>query len=824
MRLSLPALAVVATSLALAPAAHAKDYAGTALNIIPSGQYGALPAPTGADEQARMYAGLTPLYDQVTDGDLTKFFKPEALGTAGSCPCRTESVPRKGVTIERDRFNVPHITATSRDNLTWATGWVLAQDRALLLSVGRYPARLAAIDAPNTSAFSLVTSVKPVAPSRQTERFIGRQTTVLKHTRKGRALLHDVDVYVKGINARLKADKSAEKPWTRVDVYAVNALVGQIFGQGGGDEARRSELLSALTKRVGTVQGRALFDDLSEHADASSPNTTDKRFPWLPVPKKATGNKVLDAGSFKPVTSGNDLARQSSASTAKYRRPAHMSNFLMVGRQKSSTGHPIMVAGPQIGYFYPGLTLEMDLKAPGIEARGATAPAFPGNILIGRGQDNAWTLTSAGSDNIDHFVETLCGGSSTRYRYKGRCRTMGRFDAGKVAGKELRYRTTVHGPVIGYATVGGKRVAVSRKRSTSGMDILFQIPFRDMTLGTVHSAKQFMKSFAQSPFTFNAGYVDDRDTAFYSAGLLPLRDKRVDPRLPTNGNGRFEWKGWLSAKRHAQAIGAPNGTLVNWNNRPAASWGAADDTWDYGAVHRVQMLNRGLAAHQTLEPANVVAAMNRAATTDLRAEEVWPAVKAVLDVSPPPSIRAKQMADLISGWRETGATWLDRTSTSTTSDPTKPDGKVDSPAAAIMQAVYPKVADAVLAPAVGPQMADLNALVGTPADPDSDFTGGRMGYVVKALQQVLGVKVKSPYKTQFCAGGDRLKCSEALWAAIDQAGNELAAAQGTEDPAAWTIDEPIITFAPLSAFKIPYTNRPSGIQQVLSFTGHRPAK
>src|SRR3954454_8715610 len=142
MPLSRTALAVVASSLALAPAAAAKDYAGTALNIIPSGQYGSAAAPPRADEQAQMYAGLTPRYDQVTDGDLTKYFKPEALGTAGSFPCRTESVPRKGVTIVRDRFNVPHITATSRDNLTWATGWVLAQDRALLLQVGRYPARL----------------------------------------------------------------------------------------------------------------------------------------------------------------------------------------------------------------------------------------------------------------------------------------------------------------------------------------------------------------------------------------------------------------------------------------------------------------------------------------------------------------------------------------------------------------------------------------------------------------------------------------------------------------------------------------------------------
>ena len=49
------------------------------------------------------------------------------------------------------------------------------------------------------------------------------------------------------------------------------------------------------------------------------------------------------------------------------------------------------MGGPQIGYTYPGLTLEADISYPGVQARGATAPGFAGNILIGRGQDYAWT-------------------------------------------------------------------------------------------------------------------------------------------------------------------------------------------------------------------------------------------------------------------------------------------------------------------------------------------------------------------------------------------------------------------------------------------------
>ena len=70
---------VAATALAAAAPAAAVDYAGTARNVIPSGQWGSFPQPPGADSQARMYDGLTPLFRNVTLADLTKYFKSEAL-------------------------------------------------------------------------------------------------------------------------------------------------------------------------------------------------------------------------------------------------------------------------------------------------------------------------------------------------------------------------------------------------------------------------------------------------------------------------------------------------------------------------------------------------------------------------------------------------------------------------------------------------------------------------------------------------------------------------------------------------------------------------
>jgi hypothetical protein len=75
------ALAAAVLAVSAAPAA-AKDYAATARNILPGGQYGAVPPPPGADTQALMYDALTPLFDHVTDADIQSDFKSEGFGVA----------------------------------------------------------------------------------------------------------------------------------------------------------------------------------------------------------------------------------------------------------------------------------------------------------------------------------------------------------------------------------------------------------------------------------------------------------------------------------------------------------------------------------------------------------------------------------------------------------------------------------------------------------------------------------------------------------------------------------------------------------------------
>ena len=289
-------LAACANALAKAP----KDPTIIARNILPSGQYGT-PNPNAAT-QANLYNALTPLFDQVTPNDLFTDFKSEKLGVDTDGPTTQEPVPFPGVTLLRDRFNVPHVYASTRDAGIQTAGWILAEDRGLLLEQARYNSRVAVIDVPGLSALDLTAGLQTFRPSAQTEAYTATETKALKRQGKeGKAVLRDIDTYTSGINAYLAATASPNAPWTRNDVYAVNALKGQFVGQGGGREAADSMFLSGLQQQLGKGRGFQAFNDLRQFKNPRNVTTVKGRFPYGHIPGKHPGSVVLDNGSFTPT-------------------------------------------------------------------------------------------------------------------------------------------------------------------------------------------------------------------------------------------------------------------------------------------------------------------------------------------------------------------------------------------------------------------------------------------------------------------------------------------------------------------------------------------
>ena len=141
-----------------------------------------------------------------------------------------------------------------------------------------------------------------------------------------------------------------------------------------------------------------------------------------------------------------------------------------------------------------------------------------------------------------------------------------------------------------------------------------------------------------------------------------------------------------------------------------------------------------------------------------------------------------------------------------------------------MDAIWDGAANAALCGALGSklcnQLADtLNKRFDQP--PAMNQYDGWFHYMDKDFRALLGQKVKAPFSRRYCAK-TAVACAALLWKAIETAGGKLAAKLGP-DPAAWREprSENLIPFTPLPLIDMDYTNRPSGIQQVISFNGHR---
>jgi acyl-homoserine lactone acylase PvdQ len=779
--------------------------------ILPPGNYGGLPVTDNSLDQLPLYDGLTPLRGDVTDDDIEELFLAADFRPVGETT--EEPTGRPGTTILYDSFGVPHITGETREDLAFGAGWVTARDRALLLDLGRGPARVAVADVPGIDAFSLVTSAQEFIPSAATEQLVTDQVELLRETYgdEGDEIIADAQAYVDGVNAYRAANGVVGEPFTVNDVVAVTAFIGSIFGAGGGGEAANALFLSELQAALGDELGRSVWEDYMPFDDPEAPTTIEERFDYGTFTGgDVTGSVVIDAGSLvsldpraNAATPQGIAASTTTSSSAVYGaaigpRTRTASNWLTIDPDVSVNATTLAVMGPQLGYYYPEIVQQIHLSGPGIEAQGAAVPGLAMYLLIGRTQDYAWSLTSAGQDVRDIYAEILCepDGSaptadSDHYEYEGECVPFETFDAGTLAGEPIVYPTSVHGPVVGYATSEGRPIALTSKRSTFGRDGLNLAALKDMTEGDADTTESFFESADKFGFTFNWGYANRESIGYYASGLLPVRAEGLDRRLPTLGTGEYEWQGFLELDEKPHADGHPSGRLLNWNNQSAPGFMHGDDN-QYGSVQRVENFDQWPDA---VDLAGVVGVMNRAATEDVRST-VWPVISDVLLGGDAPSDLAEQAVALLDEWVAEDAPRLDADD----------DGFADSPGPLLLDEIFAAVAAAVAEPVLGPAIAA-----------GIDFRGiDDASFVDKDLRTVLGEAVEGEFNVAYCGAGDLDACRDSLWAAVDDEVAALAAERGA-DIAGWLPPGQRSTFAPgLIDNDFRSTNRPT-YQQVIEF-------
>jgi acyl-homoserine lactone acylase PvdQ len=471
-------LAISAVALAPPSAAAQGNYrgfgdAGGFVNILPPGQDGSLNGaeaiqaqsgtyPPYVRDQLDMYGALVYASPGLTEAQIFDFYKDASFGTPDTDVLRTYS-PTAGVTVVRDAsFGVPHIFGTTRYATMFAQGYTAAEDRLFLMDVLRHygRGRLSEFIGASPSNVAMDREQLAIAPYKEAD--LTAQVQAFQNgDAENQAIAADALAYVDGVNAyinealldptKLPAEYPAlqvvPQTWKPEDIVATAALVGGIFGKGGGGELTNYCGLKAMEATLGNAAAaRAVFDDLHFGNDVEAPTTARDPAPYMTNlgPVNPAANPEIDCASLQPVdTTGPPLQALLDAianGPSGLGLPNATSNALLIAGEHTRNGNPIAVFGPQTAYFMPQLLVEKDVHGPGIDARGAAFAGTDIYVQLGRGGNYAWSATSAGADNVDQWVLLLCepgGGTATTasmgYLHDGVCKPIEAYEHTQIA-------------------------------------------------------------------------------------------------------------------------------------------------------------------------------------------------------------------------------------------------------------------------------------------------------------------------------------------------------------------------------------------------------
>lgn len=277
-------------------------------------------------------------------------------------PRRLRSPELSGpVTIARDRYGIPQITAGSRDDALLGFGFALAEDRMFQMDMLRRTAfgRLSELAGPVTLESD-------------------RMMRLLDMTRIADAMVASAsataragfDSFAAGVNLRLsrwplplefRILRYRPEPWRPEDSAAIIRLMGWSLSA-----FHRDDLTATLLRDIiGDEWTGAIF------AGRTTESPLVVREPSRPL----DGPIVNEAPSI-PFPHGG------------------ASNAWAVSADRSTTGFPLLANDPHLGYTNPSIWCEATLNAPGLSVAGLTLPGVPG-IAFGRTPSFAWGLTAA---------------------------------------------------------------------------------------------------------------------------------------------------------------------------------------------------------------------------------------------------------------------------------------------------------------------------------------------------------------------------------------------------------------------------------------------
>ncbi len=433
------------------------------------------------------------------------------------------------VEVIRDKWGVPHLYASSMQDLMFAQGFVQAQDRfwqmefQRRLAAGRLSEVVGEATLPYDKTFRRL-NLKACA-EQDYNAMSGEERGLLLHFCEGvNAFLAQKKLPIEFSILRYKPEE-----WQPLDclIWSKVMAIAQSLNFD-------TELIRAmLVQKVGAETAARLEPLEIEDLPMIVPMGVDYSgvdFDTI----LAEFERLHEIGGFAGAGAG--------------------SNAWAVDGSKSVTGKPLLAHDPHISTTMPGVWYEMHLNAPDFEVAGVSIPGIP-LIIIGHNRHIAWGIPNTMSDFQDGFIEKVDPTNPKRYEYRGEWREFESWhEEIKIKSKPSFHKEffrSVHGPIMSdfnpniaenEAGTPEKPVAVCWTLYQTSR--AFRATFR---LNKAHSWQDFREALRDWDIpSLSFTYADTEGNIGYQfTGRIPIRGKGKG-MLPSPGHtGEYDWVGYI---------------------------------------------------------------------------------------------------------------------------------------------------------------------------------------------------------------------------------------------------------------------------------------
>jgi penicillin amidase len=484
------------------------------------------------------------------------FFFDLACRSKLSAPKETLNI--KGISqpveIIKDTWGISHIYAQNQEDLFFAQGFNVAQDRLFQLEMWRRQATGTLAEILGRKA------IKKDIGSRLLKARVDIKEELNHYHPQGEEIITS---FVRGINAYI--DLTQENPSLLPPEFKLLGLVPDHWISDIVISRHNGLYRNAFTEVSIARSVHLLGEEKSQDLLNLEPGNPDL---------------VLDESINLSLISSEIMELYSSSRSSVQFEPEDIydlnpevypgSNNWVVQGTLTDTGYPFMANDPHRSLQVPSLRYWVHLNAPGWQVIGGGEPALPG-ISIGHNDYGAWGLTIFAIDQEDLYVYDTNPQNPRQYKYRGNWEEMTILQE-KIPVKDeepvtvdLKY--TRHGPVLHEDRAHNKAYALR----AAWLEVGGAPYLASLRMDQAKNWKEFREAcrFSHTP-SENMVWADrENNIGWQAVGITPIRNNWKG-LLPVPGDGRFEWEDYLPIKElpHVSNPSAGYFATANQNNVP----------------------------------------------------------------------------------------------------------------------------------------------------------------------------------------------------------------------------------------------------------------